>query len=92
MSEELFFYEGHFNNYPITPGFIELGLIYDALNELGFNIDDIVAIKNIKFTALLRPFERIILTLKQEKNRVECKIEGKTRYASARVVFREQDE
>lgn len=92
MSEELFFYEGHFNNYPITPGFIELGLIYDALNELGFNIDDIISIKNIKFTALLRPFERITLTLKQEKNRVECKIEGKTRYASARVVFRGQNE
>ncbi|MCR8700011.1 AMP-binding protein [Campylobacter ureolyticus] len=91
-SEESFFYEGHFNTFPITPGFIEIGFIYDALESLEFNINMIKAIENIKFTALLRPFEKVILTIKKDKNIFNCQIKGDKIYASARVKFEDKKE
>ncbi|MSN96711.1 acyl-CoA synthetase [Campylobacter sp. FMV-PI01] len=87
-SEDLFFYEGHFNTFPITPGFIELGFVYEALRMKKIDILKIKSIENIKFTAILRPMQKVFLSLKDGENLVNFEIfDDEKIYASGRMRF-----
>lgn len=67
ISPSCFYFDGHFPNFPVLPGFVQLGLIYDLLEKLSIKKSDICEIENVKFTSLIHPFDTIEIEIKKEK-------------------------
>ncbi|AII15491.1 acyl-CoA synthetase / AMP-(fatty) acid ligase [Campylobacter iguaniorum] len=74
ISEECFFFEGHFRDFPLVPGFMQVGFVMDALSELGTVIDKPYNVENLKFTAFLRPFDICKITISKEANLINFKV------------------
>lgn len=68
ISEACFYFEGHFANFPLIPGFCELKFALQNARKY-LKIKNLIELENIKFTGFLRPFEECFLnlSLKNEK-------------------------
>lgn len=68
IPEGCFFFDGHFTDFPLVPGFVELGVAIKYAQTLGINFADITKISNIKFTSFLRPRDccRLCIELKEK--------------------------
>lgn len=61
-----FCFDGHFVDFPLVPGFVQLGLVMEYSKDLGVDYLSISRILNVKFTHFLRPADRCRLHM--EKN------------------------
>lgn len=68
INEGCFCFDGHFVDFPLVPGFVELGLAIEYAKILGICFTDIVKIMNVKFTMFLRPKDHCRLHL-EKKNK-----------------------
>lgn len=77
---DLHFFKGHFANFPLVPGVIELQWVQDQLVRYFGQEKTILRIDNLKYQKFLRPNDEFELTLKWEetKNRMgfQLKTEG----------------
>lgn len=69
ISEELFFFDGHFYDFPLVPGFVELDFIFEHLGVFGLDFTCVKEIVQVKFTEFLRPKDlcNLILEIKGDK-------------------------
>ena len=73
---DLQYFKGHFANFPLVPGVIEVQWVADKMADF-FAIDkSIIRIDNLKFQKFLRPNDELELTLKwnKPKNRMEFQL------------------
>lgn len=56
-------YEGHFPGQPITPGVLSLAMVRECASLLCGGELRYSAIKNCRLTAMIRPGERLIITI-----------------------------
>ena len=75
IDEGSFYFEGHFLDFPLVPGFIQLGFVLDSIKKhLGFGYENIQQIEAIKFMNFLRPCDEAILEIKTIENKISFKI------------------
>ncbi len=69
-------FKAHFPDFPILPGFLQIDIIGQILN------DDIVSIKNSKFIGHIEPEDIIIYEIKKDANKTTIKIIKDTKKVS----------
>lgn len=71
IDEGCFYFNGHFLNFPLVPGFIQLGFVFNAAKEhLGLEYSKINQIESIKFMSFLRPCDMANLEIKIINNKL----------------------
>lgn len=68
---ELLYFKGHFDNCPIVPGVVLLHWVYHYSDRYWQRLLDPSTIKRLKFLKLVRPGDRLKLTLVQSSGRIE---------------------
>lgn len=53
-----FIFDGHFANFPLVAGFIELDFVVNLAKQY-FQLSDIFEIESVKFTSFLRPYDEV---------------------------------
>lgn len=73
---DLVFFKGHFAQFPLVPGVIEVQWVVDKMNEFFGEEKNILRIDNLKFQKFLRPNDEFELILKwnKEKSRIEFQL------------------
>lgn len=69
ISEACFYFDGHFSNFPLVPGFCELKFILQNARKY-LNVKDFIEIENVKFLSFLQPFQHCFLTLWLQNNKL----------------------
>ncbi|BFU60917.1 AMP-binding protein [Rodentibacter sp. JRC1] len=75
---DLVYFKGHFANFPLVPGVVELQWISDKINEFFQHSQTITRIDNLKFQKFLRPNDEMELTLDWEAPKQRMKFQLKT--------------
>lgn len=71
IDEGCFYFDGHFGDFPLVPGFVELGFALDCASKyLDTPLDSIHKIQNVKFSSFLRPCDNAKLELERSQNRL----------------------
>ncbi|WP_301099377.1 hypothetical protein [Otariodibacter sp.] len=87
---DLTFFKGHFANFPLVPGVVELQWVNDQITEFLGLEKTILRVDNLKFQKFLRPNDDMELNLKwqPEHNRVifQLKVDNEM-CSSGRIVF-----
>lgn len=71
IDEGCFYFDGHFADFPLVPGFVELGFALDCASEyLDTTLESISKIQSVKFSSFLRPCDNARLELERSQNRL----------------------
>lgn len=69
-----FYFDGHFANFPLVPGFMQLKFIQICAKNLGINLSNMSHIQSIKFMNFIRPNDEINIFLNVENQKLYFKI------------------
>lgn len=89
---DLTYFGGHFANFPLVPGVIELQWVRDLAARFDWGRRSIVRVENLKYQQFVRPNDTVSAELKYdaEKGKLTFKLEnGEAACASGRIVFGE---
>ncbi len=89
---DLVYFGGHFANFPLVPGVIELQWVRDLAARFDWGRRSIVRVENLKYQQFVRPNDTVSAELKYdaEKGKLTFKLEnGEAVCASGRMVFGE---
>lgn len=71
IDEGCFYFDGHFADFPLVPGFVELGFaLENAGKYLGISLESISKIQSVKFSSFLRPCDNARLELEKNEDRL----------------------
>ncbi len=87
---DLAYFGGHFANFPLVPGVIELQWVRDLAARFDWGRRSIVRVENLKYQQFVRPNDTVSAELKYdaEKGKLTFKLEnGEAACASGRIVF-----
>ena len=71
IDEGCFYFDGHFADFPLVPGFVELGFaLENAGKYLGISLESISKIQSVKFSSFLRPCDNARLELEKNEGRL----------------------
>lgn len=88
---DLCYFHGHFANFPLVPGVIELQWIQDLCTPFTWSTQAIEQVENLKFQQFIRPNDEITITLTYDeiKNKLSFKITNPAQQncASGRLVY-----
>ena len=71
IDEGCFYFDGHFADFPLVPGFVELGFaLENAGKYLGTSLESISKIQSVKFSSFLRPCDNARLELEKNEDRL----------------------
>ena len=71
IDEGCFYFDGHFGDFPLVPGFVELGFaLENASKYLGISLESISKIQSVKFSSFLRPCDNARLELERDEKRL----------------------
>ncbi len=91
VPENLCYLDGHFDDFPVVAGVVQLEWIHELAGELLGAPPAIARMEQIKFHQLLRPGQTFSARLDhdQERSRVAYVLhDGETRFASGRMVLK----
>ena len=91
VPQNLCYFEGHFDNFPVLAGVVQLEWIHELAGELLGAPPAIARMEQIKFHQLLQPGQTFSARLDhdQERSRVAYVLhDGETRFASGRMVLK----
>ncbi len=91
VPENLCYFEGHFDGFPVVAGVVQLEWIHELAGELLGAPPAIARMEQIKFHQLLRPGQTFSARLDHDQER--CRVawvlrDGETRFASGRMVLK----
>lgn len=69
ISEDCFYFDGHFSNFPLVPGFIELSFVIDLAKE-HLGLGDEFNIESVKFSSFLRPFDNVEISIEMKNSKI----------------------
>ena len=86
---DCFYFNGHFLDFPLVPGFVELGFVYHLLNaHLKIPFEAIKEIESIKFMHFLRPKDTLTVEITQKECKFYFKMfAGEKECANGRLRF-----
>ena len=68
VPEALAFFDGHFPDFPVVPGTVQLGWAIQGLEALQGRTAQVRSVEALKFPALLRPGDVAVLKLEVSEN------------------------
>ena len=89
---DLAYFGGHFANFPLVPGGLEVQWVRDLVARFDWGRHSIVRVENLKYQQFVRPNDTVSAELKYdaEKGKLTFKLEnGEAACASGRIVFGE---
>lgn len=90
ISVDLFYFNGHFPSFPLVPGFIEIGFIYELLESLDIKKEDIVQIESCKFNTFLQPLELVNINLEIKNDKLYFTLKSSEKiFASGRMILKQ---
>ncbi|MDO4433396.1 MAG: AMP-binding protein [Alysiella sp.] len=87
---DLLYFSGHFAQFPLVPGVIELQWVLDLAARFAWGKRSIVRVENLKYQQFLRPNDvvSVLLQYDVEKDKLVFKLSNdEIIYASGRIVF-----
>ncbi|MDO1509338.1 MULTISPECIES: AMP-binding protein [unclassified Neisseria] len=87
---DLSYFGGHFANFPLVPGVVELQWVRDLAERFEWGRSSIIRVENLKYQQFLRPNDEVSAELKYdaEKSKLTFKLENQEAVcASGRIVF-----
>ncbi|MBS9782794.1 MAG: acyl-CoA synthetase [Arcobacter sp.] len=69
-SLDLFYFTDHFPSFPLLPGFVQLGFVYELANSMGLNIDFENVVENVKFQNFSHPNSTIEVELEVKNQKL----------------------
>ncbi|MDO4640832.1 MAG: AMP-binding protein [Neisseria sp.] len=87
---DLVYFGGHFANFPLVPGVVELQWVSDLAARFDWGRRSIVRVENLKYQQFMRPNDQVFAELKYdaEKEKLTFKLLGtEAVFASGRMVF-----
>ncbi|WP_416192503.1 AMP-binding protein [Neisseria sp. CCUG12390] len=89
---DLTYFSGHFAEFPLVPGVIELQWIRDLAAQFSWGSQDLIRVENLKYQQFIRPNDEIDVELAYDadKDKLTFKIScNEAACASGRLVFTE---
>ena len=89
---DLVYFGGHFAQFPLVPGVIELQWVRDLAERFDWGRRSIVRVENLKYQQFVRPNSKVLVELKYDsaKDKLTFKLENEEAVcASGRMVFGE---
>ncbi len=74
MPISCFYFDWHFGDFPIVPGFIEVGFVVSLAKHLGVEIENIVEILHTKWIKFIRPLDELEICLELKNDRLNFDI------------------
>ena len=71
--EGSFYFDGHFANFPLVPGFVELSFVIE-LAKKHLNLGENFNIESVKFISFLRPFSEVEVQIERKNNKIYFQI------------------
>ena len=87
---DLVYFGGHFANFPLVPGVIELQWVRDLAERFDWGRQSVVRVENLKYQQFVRPGDTVSAELEYDadKNKLTFKLENHEAVcASGRIVF-----
>lgn len=69
IDEGSFYFDGHFGDFPLIPGFVELEFVI-KLAKKHLHLGDIFSIESVKFSSFMRPFSEASISIRSENNKL----------------------
>ena len=80
-----FYFDGHFANFPVVPGFMQFKFVGICAEKLGINLKNISHISSIKFMHFIRPNDEIRLFIEQNGNKISFKIQTEKECCNGKI-------
>lgn len=71
--EGSFYFDGHFANFPLVPGFVEVSFVIE-LAKKHLNLGENFNIESVKFISFLRPFSAVEVQIERKNNKIYFQI------------------
>lgn len=80
-----FYFDGHFANFPIVAGFVQLKFVEICAKKLGINLKNTNHIQSIKFMNFIRPNDEITIFLEKNSDKLSFKIKNKKECCNGKI-------
>ncbi len=73
IDEGSFYFDGHFANFPLVPGFVEVSFVIE-LSKKHLNLGENFNIESVKFISFMRPFNEVEVQIERKNNKIYFQI------------------
>lgn len=82
-----FYFDGHFARFPLVPAFMQLRFVLICAKALGYELDGIQKIENLKFKNFIRPGDEISIKITEASGKLRFEISNDKVCASGRICL-----
>lgn len=88
VSEGLFYFDGHFVDFPLVPGFVQLEAVVNLATQLGIDVASSKKFEAIKFSGFLRPGDKMSVALEIKNQKLYFQVANQNKLtASGRICL-----
>lgn len=87
LQPECYFFQGHFNNFAVLPGYLQLEMIFQLAKSVGIDLYGCKNIKNLKFNGFLRPLDDIFVYITNNNNFITFEIKNNNKICSSGKIL-----
>lgn len=82
-----FYFDGHFAKFALVPAFMQLRFVLICAKALGYELDGMQKIENLKFTNFIRPGDEISIKITEASGKLRFEISNDKVCASGRICL-----
>lgn len=82
-----FYFDGHFARFALVPAFMQLRFVLICAKALGYELDGMQKIENLKFTNFIRPGDEISIKITEASGKLRFEISNDKVCASGRICL-----
>ena len=80
-----FYFDGHFANFPVVPGFMQFKFARICAEKLGYDLQNLSHIPSIKFMHFIRPNDEIIVSFEKKEKSLSFKIKSQKECCNGKI-------
>ncbi|WP_298705863.1 AMP-binding protein [uncultured Campylobacter sp.] len=82
-----FYFDGHFARFALVPAFMQLRFVLICAKALGYELDGMQKIENLKFKNFIRPGDEILIKITEASDKLRFEISNDKVCASGRICL-----